>query len=58
MKHMTKFSFLEYELDAMRVATVTLNRPPVNAVHRDMYIELAQLFAEPDQMGMGSGPLF
>jgi enoyl-CoA hydratase len=62
---MPQFAFLQYEHDA-GVTTVTLNRPPVNAVHRDMYIEIAQLFSDPSQLGervraivlTGSGPHF
>ena len=33
------------------VATVMLNRPPANAIDQDMYIQIAQLFANPDQIG-------
>jgi enoyl-CoA hydratase/carnithine racemase len=35
------------------VAMVTLHRPPANAVDRDMYIEIAELFGHPDQIGEG-----
>lgn len=62
---MPQFAFLQYEHDA-GVITVTLNRPPVNAVHRDMYIEIARLFSDPSQLDervraivlTGSGPHF
>jgi enoyl-CoA hydratase/carnithine racemase len=33
------------------VAVVTMNRPPANAVHREMYIEMAVLFRDPDVLG-------
>lgn len=63
---MPNYVFLEYEVGADGVATITMNRPPANAVHRDMYIELATLFRDPDQMGKsvraiilrGAGPHF
>lgn len=48
---MPRYKFLEFELSPSGVATVTLNRAPVNAVDREMYIEIADLFADPDQMG-------
>lgn len=43
-----------------------MNRPPVNAVDQDMYIEINRLFTNPDQMGdnvraivlAGAGPHF
>jgi enoyl-CoA hydratase len=64
--NMANFLYLEFEAGADGVAMVTMNRPPANAVHRDMYIELAQLFRDPDQMGKsvraivlrGAGPHF
>lgn len=43
--------FLKYSIDDDGVATVLLNRPPANAVDRDMYIEIAELFSNPDVMG-------
>jgi len=60
------YSFLNYAVDTQGIATVALNRPPVNAVNRDMYIELAELFKAPDQMSKslraivlsGCGPHF
>jgi enoyl-CoA hydratase/carnithine racemase len=50
---MTDFHFLDCVLEPDGVAMVTMNRPPANAVDRDMYIELARLFGDPDQMGSG-----
>jgi enoyl-CoA hydratase len=47
---MSKFSNLEADLD-QGIATVWLNRPPVNAIDRSMYIDLAALFSDPDQIG-------
>ncbi len=49
---MAGFEFVDVDFDgATGVATVLLNRPPANAVHRDMYIELAELFRNPDRLG-------
>lgn len=48
---MTRFKSLLIDVDDTGVAVVRLNRAPANAVDRDMYIELADLFADPDQMG-------
>lgn len=45
------FQYLKYAVDADGVATVLLNRAPANAVDRDMYIEIAELFSAPDAMG-------
>lgn len=42
--------YLSFSLDADGVATVLLNRAPANAVDRDMYIEIAALFGDPDRM--------
>ena len=50
---MPGFQFLDCAVAADGVATVTLNRPPANAVDRDMYIEMAALFGEPDRIGDG-----
>lgn len=47
---MTDFHFLDCVVESDGVATVTMNRPPANAVDRDMYIELATLFGDPDRM--------
>jgi enoyl-CoA hydratase len=63
---MANFTFLNFEVAADGVAVVTMNRPPANAIHRDMYIELAELFNNPDQIGKsvraiilrGAGPHF
>lgn len=50
---MTKFKFLTIEYSGDGVADVRLARPPANAVDRDMYIEIAQLFSAPDIIGPG-----
>ena len=42
---------LNVSLDADGVATVLLNRAPANAVDRDMYIEIANFFSNPDVLG-------
>jgi enoyl-CoA hydratase/carnithine racemase len=44
---------LSTELDAHGVATVAMERPPVNAVDLVMYRELRDLFADIDQIGSG-----
>ena len=43
--------FLKAELSQRGVAHITLRRPPVNAVHGEMYRELADLFGDIDQLG-------
>ena len=43
--------FLRSELDANGVALVMLDRPPVNAFDGEMYIEIADLFRNPDVLG-------
>jgi len=48
---MTTIRHLTLEAGADGIAVVTLNRPPANAVDRDMYIEIAQLFRNPDVIG-------
>lgn len=50
---MTSYHFLKSELAANGVAHVQLARAPANAVSRDMYIEIAELFSDPDQLGSG-----
>jgi enoyl-CoA hydratase/carnithine racemase len=60
LKHLT------VELSKTGVADVRLARPPVNAVNREMYIELSALFSDADRIGTGlqaivlsgSGPHF
>lgn len=42
--------FLKVDLDAALVAHVRLSRPPVNAVHEPMYIEIAELFQSPERI--------
>ena len=48
---MTSRRFLRSELGNDGVAVVTLDRPPVNAVDREMYVEIAALFRNPDAIG-------
>ena len=50
---MTSFKFLQVECDD-GLATVTLARGPVNAFNQDMYIEVAELFRNPDQIDRGA----
>jgi enoyl-CoA hydratase/carnithine racemase len=45
------FQHLLAELEPNGVAVVHMNRPPVNAVNQEMYIELIRLFSDPDQLG-------
>ena len=49
---METFDRLEIEIDA-GIATVRLNRPPVNAIDRDLYIQIARLFSQPDRVAPG-----
>lgn len=46
------FNFLKTAISD-GVLTVTLNRPPVNAVNQQMYKEIHRLFSNPDQVGAG-----
>ncbi|WP_213955857.1 MULTISPECIES: enoyl-CoA hydratase-related protein [unclassified Variovorax] len=48
---MPEFKYLTVEPQGDGVYHVQLARPPANAVHRDMYIELKQLFGNVDQLG-------
>lgn len=50
---MTAFKSLKVEYAGDGVAHVRLARPPANAVDRDMYIEIKELFSRPDQIGAG-----
>jgi enoyl-CoA hydratase/carnithine racemase len=43
--------FLKTQVSESGIAHVSLQRPPVNAVHRDMYIEIADLFRDIDRLG-------
>lgn len=43
--------YLTVSIETDGVATVLLNRAPANAVDRDMYIEIARLFSDPDRIG-------
>lgn len=49
---MKKFKHLKV-IFAEGVADVRLARPPANAVDREMYIEIAELFSNPDVLGEG-----
>jgi enoyl-CoA hydratase/carnithine racemase len=63
---MTRFRYLKTDIDEQGVMLVTLDRAPANAVDRDMYIEIAELFGNPDAVGervraivlAGAGPHF
>jgi enoyl-CoA hydratase len=46
------YEFLRWEQDGA-VATVWMNRPPVNAVNQMMYREIRRLFSQPEQLGEG-----
>lgn len=48
---MNEFKFLKVDIAPNGVANVRMARPPANAVNRDMYIEIKQLFSNPDQLG-------
>jgi enoyl-CoA hydratase len=47
---MTEYNFLRWEVDGA-VATVWLDRPPVNAVNQDMYREIRSLFSDISVLG-------
>ena len=47
---MTDFKFLRWETDGT-IATVTLDRPPVNAVSQEMYREIRRLFSDVSVLG-------
>ena len=49
----TCHKFLKVEYDGSGVADVKMSRLPVNAVNVEMYIEIAALFSDPDQIGEG-----
>jgi enoyl-CoA hydratase len=63
---MPSYKYLWTELEDTGVLHVRLNRPPVNAVDRAMYCEIASLFADVDQISSdvravvlsGEGPHF
>ncbi len=48
---MKAFHHLQVQWAEPGVAVVRMNRPPANAVDQDMYKELADCFAHPDQLG-------
>jgi enoyl-CoA hydratase/carnithine racemase len=50
---MTSFKYLRTDLDSNGILTVALDRTPANAVDRDMYIEIAELFNHVDSVGEG-----
>lgn len=50
---MKSFRNLLVTLQPDGVVEVKMNRPPVNAVDRDLYIEIAELFRNIDQVGDG-----
>jgi enoyl-CoA hydratase/carnithine racemase len=50
---MPSFKYLRTELDSSGILTVMLDRTPANAVDRDMYIEIAELFNHVDRIGEG-----
>lgn len=45
------FKYFNTTVEPSGVLSVAMNRPPVNGVDRDMYIEMAELFKRPDQVG-------
>jgi enoyl-CoA hydratase/carnithine racemase len=47
------YTRLATDLDGHGVATITMRRPPVNAVDLEMYRELRDLFVDIDQVGAG-----
>ncbi len=47
---MTEFKHLIVDDKGNGVVNVRLNRPPVNAVNREMYIEIKELFSDIDQL--------
>ena len=49
---MSEFKYLTIESKGSGVYSVQLARPPANAVHREMYIELKRLFSNIDQIGV------
>jgi enoyl-CoA hydratase len=49
---MSDYEFLRWDVDGP-VATVWLDRPPVNAVHQPMYAEIRRLFSDIGQLGEG-----
>jgi enoyl-CoA hydratase len=50
---MPSYKYLRTDLDADGILTVMLDRAPANAVDRDMYIEIADLFNHVDRVGEG-----
>lgn len=45
------FQYFDVSVTEQGIAHVVLNRAPANAVHRDMYIEIAALFGDIDRAG-------
>jgi enoyl-CoA hydratase len=60
------YSFLKCEMLEPGIAHVRMARPPVNAVHQEMYVEIASLFSRPELLDQdvkvvilaGAGPHF
>jgi enoyl-CoA hydratase/carnithine racemase len=50
---MPSYKYLRTDIDANGILTVLLDRAPANAVNRDMYIEIADLFNHIDRVGEG-----
>jgi len=50
---MAQFNFLKCNRNHDGVLIVHMARPPANAVHQAMYMEIASLFSNPDQLGEG-----
>ncbi len=48
---MNQFKYMNVEVKEDGIYSVQLARPPANAVHREMYIELKCLFGNIDQLG-------
>jgi enoyl-CoA hydratase/carnithine racemase len=48
---MQPLKYLDVALEPSGVAIVHLNRPPVNAVSQEMYLEISRLFSDPDAIG-------
>ena len=47
---MTEFKYLLVDDKGDGIVNVRLNRPPANAVDRDMYIEIKELFSNVDRV--------
>ncbi|WP_217705840.1 enoyl-CoA hydratase-related protein [Peristeroidobacter soli] len=47
------FKYIQVQVDEAGILNAVMNRPPVNGVHREMYLELAEVFAHPDRIDPG-----